>query len=139
MDLANKVFEAMCGHGALAAALGIPVMDAMQYFEKGGWINMPMMKAAIYKAGKNPIKVRGMHRCGPGVALIQFLGKWMNEGVPAAARCAHRHWVAFQSDKTIWDSNIEMWVSFEEWEAWLPTLYTENTTGHEFATIWSIE
>lgn len=141
MDLAHKVFGAMCGHGALAAALGIPVMDVMQYFKEEdlskGWVNTPMMQAAIFASGRDMTRDLNWE-AGPGVALVQFLGKWMNPGVPAVARCAHRHWVAWQPGKIIWDSNIEMWISFEEWETWLPQLYSDKTTGHNFATVWSI-
>lgn len=130
MMLANDTFGAMCGHGALAAALGIPVVDAMKYFQCGGWVNVPRMKAAIIESGKQVTRNPFIPPCGIGVALIQFLGRWMEPKVPKTARCAHRHWIAF-NDYLVWDSNTELWHSMNEWEGWVPALYSEKTTGHK--------
>lgn len=130
MQFAHENFNAMCGHGALAAALEIDVHHAMKYFDKGGWVNIPIMKAAIRKAGHQCIKRPGPFRpVSTGVAMVQFLGSWMNEGVPIAARCAHRHWIAFK-DGAVWDSNTELWMYLDEWEKLVPALYSPKTTGH---------
>lgn len=138
MILAHDVFNAMCGHGALAAALGIPVMDAMQYFDNGGWVNIPMMKTAIVRAGKRPLKWLGCGSSGNGVALVQFLGRWMEPQVPPAARCAHRHWIAFHEGR-IWDSNTMHWMTTKAWKDWITALYTDKTTGHEIDSAWILK
>lgn len=138
MMLANEVFKAACGHGALAAALGIRVMDVMQYFDDGGWVNIPIMKAAIFRATcAPPIKRPLFNPWGRGVLLVQWLGRWMEPQVPAAARCAHRHWVAFNGGY-IWDSNTEKWMATEAWEKFLPELYCDKTTGHKIDSLWVI-
>lgn len=135
MQLANEVFDAMCGHGALAALLGISVMDAMRHFEKGGWVNIPMMKTAMSRAGVSFVRNPFIPAHGKGVALVQFLGRWMEPQVPKAARCAHRHWIAF-SDLLVWDSNLERWEPLGEWEQWLPQIYDGRTTGHQVDAAW---
>lgn len=137
MILAHDNFNAMCGHGALAAALGIRVMDVMQYFDNGGWVNIPMMKEAIRRAGHPIIKSQPYSSFGLGVALVQFLGRWMEPQVPAAARCAHRHWIAFY-DGRIWDSNTMHWMTTKAWEDWIPALYSNKTTGHQIDSAWLI-
>lgn len=138
MILAHDTFGAECGHGALAAALGIPVMDVMQHFERGGWVNIPMMKVAILDAsGKKPFKRADIPVGVRGVALVQFIGRWMEPKVPKAARCAHRHWIAFK-DGLVWDANTAHWTTPALWREWVPALYSEKTTGHQIDSAWLI-
>lgn len=137
MILASDIFGAKCGHGALAAAIGVPVMDVMQHFERGGWVNVPMMKTAILSAGRKFVKYHGIPFGGEGVALIQFLGKWMEPQVPKTARCAHRHWIGLKGGM-VWDANIMHWTTPVLWEAWVPALYSDKTTGHQIESEWLI-
>lgn len=138
MEFANEHFGAMCGHGALAAALGVPVLHVMPLFDKAGWVNIPGMKAAIQHAGRAYRKAPRPPERGVAVVLVQFLGSWMEPQVPFAARCAHRHWVAV-NDMRVWDVNRPEWISTAEWLAWLPTIYGRGVTGHEIDSVWVIQ
>ncbi len=137
MEMASLHFDAMCGHGALAAALGCRVLLVMPLFDRGGWVNIPMMQDAVQKAGHTCAKVHSIPVSGCAVIMVQFLGRWMEAGVPIAARCAHRHWVAIREGQ-FWDVNFQVWMSPEEWEKRAPSMYGPKTTGHEFAGIYRI-
>ena len=72
--------------------------------------------------------------------MIQFLGPWMEPGVPVAARCTQRHWIGLR-DGAVWDSNCQHWTTLAEWEEWVPRIYPRRSTGHEMygAWIWDAE
>lgn len=135
MDQAAEAFGAACGHGALAAALGTTVgITVDRYFDgQGGWVNIPMMKAAMARAGRSCRRQPAIPSRGDGVALVQWLGRWMEPQVPPAARCAHRHWIAFR-EGLVWDVNRPRWMSPEEWHRWVPALYGPKVTGHQISS-----
>lgn len=132
MEVASINFGAMCGHGALAAAIGTDVIRVMEHFERGGWVNIPIMKAAIARAGYRTIPLTDWPKPDetvPAVVMIQWTGPWMAEGVPVAARCQHRHWVAAVGD-WIWDCNAEGWFTRACWERFIPpALMPKRGTG----------
>ena len=137
--MASINFDAMCGHGAIAAALEMEVCRVMKYFSVGGWVNVPIMQMALRNAGKTIGTVsRWDRRSGqqPAVTIIQFLGPWMNAGVPIAARCQHRHWVASRGD-LIWDCNADGWLPRSKWETEIVLmLMPKRGTGFEpFRTV----
>ncbi len=106
----------------------------MQYFERGGWVNIPIMKAAIAKSGRRFASLGELWApVGDGVTLIQWLGPWMNEGVPIAARSKYRHWVGCR-DGFVWDVNLQMWDTRKGWNDWVPTIYPKRATGHKVQT-----
>lgn len=139
MDLANEHFGAVCGHGALAAALGVPVLQVVTMLKRG-WVNIPTMKEAIATARKIARKHETIPAKGNGVAMVQWLGSWMEPGVPVAARCTQRHWIGLHGGM-IWDANHQHWMTPAEWEAWVPAIYPRRATGHELygAWIWDAE
>jgi hypothetical protein len=128
--VANKM-GAMCGHGALAAAIGLPVLDVYGPFFEGrsGWINVPMMKAAIIRSGHSWARLEKLDEGQTGVILIQFTGPWTNPGVPVAAACLHRHWIATRAG-LVWDVNTERWESQDDWKSIVPDLLPERATGY---------
>lgn len=130
MEVAHHNFDAMCGHGALAASLGSEVCDVMKFFAQGGWVNIPMMEQAIRAAGKVPAKMSGWNESDrPAVSIIQFGGPWMRPIVPVAARCAYRHWVAVRRGLA-WDANEPRWQTRAEWERTvIPALLPETGDG----------
>lgn len=130
---------AMCGHGALAAALGIPVKQAFPYFEQRGWVNIPMMKAAIEKAGKFWLRTFAQPGLGTAVVMVQWLGRWMEPGVPIGARCAHRHWIALR-EGNVWDSLRcrDGWLTRTEWERGIEATYPPRVTGHQIDAVLQI-
>lgn len=134
MEVASVNFEAMCGHGAIAAALGTEVCRVMQYFERGRWVNVPMMEAALLQAGIRPWRMAGWHADTPGevaVTILQFLGSWMAPGVPQGARCRYRHWVATR-EGYVWDCNSGQWQSRADWEREvMAELMPPRATGYE--------
>lgn len=134
-DEANAALGATCGHFALAAVLGDSVMKTAKFFfdalvVKGrSWINLPMMHAALTSTGR---EWRSIGREWPqhGLVLIQFLGSWMNPGVPAAAACRHTHWVA-TAGGMVADVNAEDWLTRSAWEECVPQLFPRRATGWE--------
>jgi len=133
MQQSSIVFGAMCGHGAFAAAIGSNVFEVMKHFQRGGWVNMPIMEKALRNARKSPKRVNGWWTKDDDVALtlLQFLGPWMAEGVSPFARCRYRHWVATRGN-LIWDANTEAWHPKEVWEDLvIRDLMPERGTGYE--------
>jgi hypothetical protein len=130
-EVAHVNFGAMCGHGALAAALGMRVCHVMQYFPAGqSWVSIPDMEAALRKAGKLPGRLAGWAGNRVAVSIIQFTGPWMEPGVPPAARCRYRHWVATR-DGLVWDVNDQRWQAVSEWERIIPELMPKRGVGWE--------
>lgn len=119
---------AMCGHGALAAALGVSVMAAMAFFDQGGWVNVPMMKDAIQRSGHLWQRVDKPNEGSDGVILIQWEGPWTRPGVPPAAACKYRHWIATRQGK-VWDVNTQTWDSQDEWKTVVRSIIPERSTG----------
>lgn len=114
-----------CGHGALAAAAGVPIADAMKSL-KTDWVNIPQMKLAIEDltgapASSLPGWVRPLIDSTRAVCMIQWVGPWCDPGRPAQARCQHRHWVALRGD-FVWDVNLPLWVTRETWAKEIPHL-----------------
>lgn len=114
-----------CGHGALAAALGITVAEARRYLPKPGWVNVPVMKVAIEVSGHKWKRVAKPDPETTAVILLQFLGPWMRHPIAA---CQHRHWVATKCG-LIWDANTKRWETQAEWKRILPDLLPDNSTG----------
>lgn len=142
MAICAEMQDAACGHGALAAALGIPVVIVMAelFAEQGGWVNIPMMKEAIGRAEKGCVRLAAIPSAGSpgaGVAIVQWLGRWMEPQVPRAARAAHRHWIAFR-EGFVWDANRPEWIPLAEWHRWVPILYGPKDTGHEIEAAYLI-
>jgi hypothetical protein len=120
---------ARCGHGALAAALGIPVLEAMKHL-KSGWVNVPMMKRAIEAHGRRWKRVERPEAGDTAVILVQFLGPWMDEGKPPALACRYRHWVACNEDGQLWDANWPGWMPHDVWKTLAPELLPEESNGY---------
>jgi len=122
MDWAAAEFDAACGHGALAAALGIQVSMVMKHFgNEGGWVNIPKMKAAIVDIrGKKPT---GYGACWPTcehryVSILNFIGPWSHH---IMGQASHRHWVAGlwdekRNETQVWDANYQEWLTFADWK-----------------------
>lgn len=134
MEHASETFGAMCGHGALAAAIGERVMITEHLFQRpGGWVNLPQMREAIANLPCHRI-VREEEKWPPGgpemrLILIQFTGPWMAENRPPAARCRHRHWIAAKGSY-VWDANHPEWIHMGLWrENILPELLPESGNG----------
>jgi hypothetical protein len=127
-DFANEKLDAMCGHGALAAALETTVAEAVGFLGRGGWINIPMMQRGIEVAG------RGWRRHAQpvpgviGVSMIQFVGPWCGPTRPPQARCRYRHWVASYGDY-FWDINLPRWILKDVWAAIVIDSFKEEITG----------
>jgi hypothetical protein len=121
MEVARENFGAMCGHGALAAILGKEVCLTMKYFGRGGWVNIPMMRAAIEKSGHLWIKAGKPPAALSALVLLQWTGPWSHPGVPPAAACRYRHWVATR-EGFVWDANTQRWEPKHEWKRIIPHL-----------------
>lgn len=135
MERASDLFGAMCGHGALAAAIGENVMTVEHVFERaGGWVNLPQMLKAIELLPRHEVHsqdtIWDRGRDEMQLVLIQFTGSWMEPGVPPAARCKYRHWIAAKGE-LVWDANeSDFWFSYAEWrDGIVPGLLPKRATG----------
>lgn len=142
---ASHVSNLACGHGALAAALGIGAWEAFGLLgSKEGWVNMPMMEAALQASRRRWRRLRPQERFGAaagGVVMVQFLGSWMEAGNPYAA-CRYRHWAATRNG-LVWDVNWpDAWLTKPAWVCrmiaeLLPTV--KRATGWDVIGKWEVE
>lgn len=145
---ANERFGASCGHAAIAAILGIEVTEAWQRarhaFEGRAWVSAPAMEEAlsILRPGNwRPAAVREREQPVRGLALIQFMGPWMEPGLPLGAQLSRTHWIAADVWQDapgsarwpmVYDINAAGWSTRAYWEAnTLPRLLGQHkrTTG----------
>lgn len=128
MKAASRKLKAMCGHGALAAALGVSVTEAVGLLGKGGWVNIPMMKTAIGKAGLKCESHSGLrpHEETSSLLIVKWEGPWSDK--PPQVQARYRHWVASRMG-LIWDSNWPSeWMTMDEWKKKLPALIPKKAT-----------
>lgn len=119
---------ARCGHGALAAALGVPVARACLLFNHGQpWVGERQMRDAL-TASKRRFTYVGKKFPKQGVALLQWIGPWSEPGKPKLWSYRHRHWIAVDGND-VWDANYGTWLPFAEWRAAAPELFPKNATG----------
>jgi hypothetical protein len=50
-----------------------------------------------------------------GLVDIQFIGSWLDPGVPPGAACRQTHWIA-TSGALVYDINLGEWVRRDRWE-----------------------
>jgi len=92
---AHDVWQANCGPGALAAVLGVPVMqlrDAFPSFPKKPWTTPTSMQAALTARRAAFRACDGFSRTAArGLLFIQLRGPW--DSAPERAQYRHTHWV----------------------------------------------
>lgn len=123
VDRAPDMDGVACGHGAMAAACGVPIGIAIEYLKPNGWVNIPMMVAALEAGGvKNlqrptsPPWVSFPDTDRRAVALVQWKGPWCDAGRPPQAAAKYRHWVALRRG-LVWDINRPEWIESNTWAA----------------------
>lgn len=128
LDRANTEWHCNCGPGAIAGVLGISldqIRPFMGDFEKKGYTNPSLMWDVL-----DGLDVHWMRRSRKpyvwpqyGLARIQWHGRWMEPGVPQAARYRHTHWVgacSLPGNIGIFDINAVSeacpgWARLEDW------------------------
>lgn len=122
IDACNAAWSASCGHGALAALLGVEVEETRVLLPKP-WTTPTAMRDALrqrrvaFVAETNTDELR---RAWPlrGLIFVQFGGPWLKEGVPVAAAYRHTHWVATEvtgAERHVYDANLDEVIPFGEW------------------------
>ena len=96
-EAAHKAWDFNCGPGAIAAVVRMTPDELRPFmgdFERKYYTNPTLMFDILKRLGV------GIRRLDKGVwpayglVRIQWHGRWMNEGVPMAARYRHTHWIA---------------------------------------------
>jgi len=132
MAEANAAVGAACGHFALAASLGLNVMDVVQNFpglsEGKSWCSVNTMERALQTASVKWQAV-GVRWPAVGVVIVQGIGSWMKPGVPFGARLSRTHWIAVKGD-LVADANAARWLTRAEWG---------RTVLHEMLGRWRAE
>ena len=140
MDRMASSFGAACGHGALAACLGVPVALACAIgWPDGtrGWVNMPDMERALGLCEAR-FQIIGRRLPADGLAILQWLGPWTQPNVPPRVACMHRHWIAVRGI-LIWDANLQGWMPRAKWEEFVPDLLPPRATGWEVARGYEVQ
>jgi hypothetical protein len=148
MDRAHAAWGANCGPSALAVICGLTLDEVRPHVESGGpfpgYTNPTLMLAALRSVGVTwrPRAIRDA-ATGQlpwprwGLARIQWHGRWMEPGVPIAARYRHTHWVGAATrangDVGVWDVNAlgngSGWCALADWERVLVPAITGEIRG----------
>jgi hypothetical protein len=137
-ELASDTWKFNCGPAAVCGLFGLTpseVRPHMGDFWRKGYTNPTLMYGALRSLGKSFTHVAPAWP-DRGLVRIQWHGRWMNEGVPIAARYRKTHWVASWNvgpARLIFDINNTAaggWMSFFEWDEQLvPWLIKECVPG----------
>lgn len=144
-DLADAAYhvEIACGHGALAAVLGVGVFEAFSLLgDREGAVNMPQMEGALKQSGCVWRKLAAGQKVpaeGRGIVMVQWLGPWMR--APVFVQCQYRHWIAVRGG-VVWDINWPgAWMTKKEWLRCVhstPGLMPVRCTGWDVAGTWEL-
>jgi hypothetical protein len=145
-NAAGEAWQFNCGPAALCGLLGLAPADVRHHlldFERKGYTNPTLMYGALRSLGKEWKHRKPLDWPERGLVRIQWHGRWMNEGVPMAARYRKTHWVAcwrVGPSLLVFDVNATFdggWLSYFEWaEKLVPWLIKECVPGGDGK--WSI-
>lgn len=155
--VAYHEWQAMCGHHSIAAATG-KSLDAVKAAcpKLCGWMS-PTMVTQTLQALKTPAIFRqtsamdSQHRNPtffkpPADVLriirIQWVGSWLNAGVPAAAAYKRTHYIACLQGHimdTMRDANVLL--TYEQWLALQHehVAQIKGATGYYFTHFWQLQ
>lgn len=97
---AHEEWKATCGPGALAAVLGVPLVELKGHFLRArkkpslSYTTPTMMQQVLHALGRTAITHQGWaNDVHFGLAFIQLRGTWDN--APERVQYKHSHWVGF--------------------------------------------
>lgn len=153
MELANEIWGANCGPGAIAAMCHMTLEEVRPFmgdFEQKHYTNPTLMWDVLHRLGVG--FTRRVGNLGQdnfpsyGLARIQWTGPWTRPGVPARAAYRHTHWVGAMIDPVqgvgIFDVNMIAngtgWASLANWQnilvPWLLSECERHADGGWFIT-----
>lgn len=125
-DLAFKQWGANCGPHAAAAILGVSLdaaKDLFPDFWRMGVTSPQMMAEAISLAKRTCLRSGGLKTVTlptRGVALIQWVGPWLEPGAPEKLAWRHSHWVASSMGHVFCTATpFREWLPETRWRAWI--------------------
>ena len=116
MMLANRMFGANCGPGALAASLSLEALNVMQFFPHfpgRPFTSVTHMRDALERCRLQTVEGRELPDYG--VALLQFDGAWSRATTKPFWLARYRHWIAVRG-QSVYDVNFHHWVDRAQWE-----------------------
>ena len=116
MLVANRMFGANCGPGALAASLSLETLNVMQFFPhfpERPFTSVVHMREALAKCRLQTAEGRELPAYG--LALLQFEGAWSSTAAKPLWLARYRHWVAV-CGQAVYDVNFHCWVDRARWE-----------------------
>ena len=116
MLLANRMFGANCGPGALAASLSLETLNVMQFFPhfpERPFTSVVHMRAAFARCRLQTLEGRDLPKYG--VALLQFEGAWTDTATKPIWIARYRHWIAVRG-QAVYDVNFRQWIDLAQWE-----------------------
>jgi hypothetical protein len=120
LDYASDAWGCNCGPCSIGAALGfdlVRVATAVPDFR--GYMNPTQMSVALIRLNLALSVVKNLKTTKPcqGINRVQWVGSWLDDGVPPAAAYAHTHWIAHYENWVLCTATDPLhWHPFEEWE-----------------------
>lgn len=152
-ERAYAEWGANCGPHALAAATGRTLDDARRVlvgFDLKRYTNPSMMENGLNLLGLFWGRQRGLHirdysemksRKLSTLCRVQWEGRWLDPGVPAAAAYRHTHWVAyFQGHIFCTVVPVFGWVTYQDWAEYLDRWTKANSyRGWHITHVYELE
>lgn len=110
-----------CGPHSLAAACGRTLEEVrVKLVDFKGYMNPTQMQRALrdlgWYRGHQTGEFRTLPQVGVYIVRVQWMGSWLNPGVPPQAAYAHTHWIAKANDwvhcALVDDAR---WVQIDHW------------------------
>lgn len=123
---AYQNWGANCGPNALAVVAGLSLEDVHRHligFDLKRYVNPTMMEGGLVSLELPWTRDRGLiERSGPteGLARVQWMGKWLNPGVPKIVSYRHTHWIAcFHNHVFCTASRYYGWIPIKDYQVYL--------------------
>lgn len=131
---AHDKWKASCGPHSIAAACAISlerVRPALSNFK--GWMSPTHIGETLRRLGKPYILTASLETPAlcEGICRVQFIGPWLDRGVPAKEAYHHTHYIAHRSGWVLCTAiSSAEWVPVDRWRRELAVIEPFYITHH---------
>lgn len=118
-ERAHEAWKATCGPHSIAAACAHTLDEVRSHLGNyKGWMSPTMVTNALNGLGQGFTLTKGLKTQDPceGISRVQWLGPWLNPGVPARVAYFHTHLIAhFNNSVLCTVCDVAEWIPLNDW------------------------